>query len=231
MEKKSADPTKAVVIVNGSGAGDVTYEATATPGTDYSFTVAMDEKYDYTVTAKNGDAELTLVEGENGVFTISGNDIKAGDTITITVNKAAKLKNVEVTDYLTINEAKMWLIRVKSDKMEGSTYTYQGEKMFWSEKYGAYCYLVISSDEKPIVTADDLAIINETATEIDYGMDVNMSEKVDANDAQLVYNMYNAHYAAFTDDVTMEKFLRADANFDAAINVADAQAIIHYLLG
>ncbi|MGM9601506.1 MAG: endonuclease/exonuclease/phosphatase family protein [Faecousia sp.] len=231
VEKKSVDPTEAVVIVNGSGAGDVTYEATATPGTDYSFTVAMDEKYDYTVTAKNGDVELALVEGENGVFTISGNDIKAGDTITITVNKAAKLENVEVTDYLTINEAKMWLIRVKSDKLEGSTYTYQGEKMLWSEKYGAYCYLVISSDEMPIVTADDLAIINETATEIDYGMDVNMSEKVDANDAQLVYNMYNAHYTAFTDDVTMEKFLRADVNFDAKINVADAQAIINYLLG
>jgi hypothetical protein len=231
VEKKSVDPTEAVVIVNGTGAGDVTYEATATPGADYSFTVTMDEKYDYTVTAKNGDVELTLVEGENGAYTISGDAFKAGDTIIITVNKDAKLDNVEVTDYLTINEAKMWLIRVKSDKLEGSTYTYQGQKMFWSEKYGAYCYLVISSEEMPVVIAADLAIINETATEIDYGMDVNMSEKVDANDAQLVYNMYNAHYTAFTDDVTMEKFLRADVNFDATINVEDAQAIINYLLG
>jgi hypothetical protein len=53
---------------------------------------------------------------------------------------------------------------------------------------------------------------------------------VDANDAQLVYNMYNAMYSAFTEQVTMEKFLCADVNGDAVINVNDATAIINMLL-
>ena len=140
------------------------------------------------------------------------------------------MENIEVTDYLTINQAKVWLIRVYSPKSEESVYTYQEQKMLWSEKYGAYCYLIITSGERPEMNTEDLAIITGNATEIDYGMDVNISQKVDANDAQLVYNMYNAHYADFTDDVTMEKFLRADVNPDGKINVEDAQVIINYLL-
>ena len=75
-----------------------------------------------------------------------------------------------------------------------------------------------------------MAIIPGTATDVSYEMDVNISNKVDANDSQLVYNMYNAHYATFTENVTIEKFLRADINGDAKINVEDAAAIINSLL-
>lgn len=230
VTKTLIPPTTATVKVEGNAASDVTFEATAKPDSDYTFTVTKDSKYDYTVTAKNGETDLTLTEGTDGSYTISKSDFKAGDTITITVNKTVTTTNVDVTDYLTVNEAKVWLILVKTAKMDNGTYTYQDNKMFWSEKYNAYCYLVISK-EAPAITTDALAIINETATQVDYGMDVNLSGKVDANDAQLVYNIYNAHYSAFTDDVTMEKFLRADINGDSKINVEDAQAIINHLLG
>lgn len=223
-------PTTAIVTVEGNGAADVTYAPVATPGTDYTFTLTADTKYDYTIGAKNGDKELELTAEDNGNYTISSKDFKAGDTIVITVNKIIRITNVEVKDYLTIDQANVWLIMVKTEKMERGTYTYQNNKMYWSEKYGAYCYLVISVSEAPAICAEDLAIVNETATEVDYGMDVNISGKVDANDAQLVYNIYNAHYNVFTDDVTMEKFLRADINFDGKVNVEDAQVIINQLL-
>lgn len=61
-------------------------------------------------------------------------------------------------------------------------------------------------------------------------MDVNKSEKVDANDAQLTYNMYNAMYSAFSDEVTIEKFLRADVTGDRTVNVQDARMIIDEIL-
>lgn len=49
--------------------------------------------------------------------------------------------------------------------------------------------------------------------------------------AVLVANiMYNAHYSDFTEDVTVEKFLRADINGDGSITTQDAAAIISYLL-
>jgi hypothetical protein len=105
--------------------------------------------------------------------------------------------------------------------------------MFWSDKYGengAYCYVVVSADAQPTVASSDLAIITGTATVVNYGMDVNISGKVDANDAQLTYNMYNVHYNDFTEDVTVEKFLRADVNGDGTITTLDAAAIIDHLL-
>ena len=61
-------------------------------------------------------------------------------------------------------------------------------------------------------------------------MDVNGTGILDASDAQLVYNMYNAVYNEFTSDVTMEKFLRADANGDNKVDVKDAEVIINKIL-
>ena len=72
----------------------------------------------------------------------------------------------------------------------------------------------------------------EMAMEDDYGMidGVINNGKVDASDAQLTYNMYNAVYSAFDADATVEKFLRADVNGDKIVNVEDATAIVGSLL-
>jgi len=59
---------------------------------------------------------------------------------------------------------------------------------------------------------------------------VNKTGKVDANDAQLVYNMYNTEYSEFSTDVSMEKFLLADVNGDGSIASTDAVAIISEIL-
>ena len=56
--------------------------------------------------------------------------------------------------------------------------------------------------------------------------DVNRTGKVDVNDAQLVYDMYNGTYSDFT-KVSVEKFLRADVNATKAVDHADAVAIVN----
>ena len=79
-----------------------------------------------------------------------------------------------------------------------------------------------------------------TATEVDYGMDINGTGVTDAADAQLVWNMYNAQYAAFNTGAegdknpTMAQFLAADQNATSTanwgLNVQDAQVIITAIL-
>ena len=56
--------------------------------------------------------------------------------------------------------------------------------------------------------------------------DVNRTGKVDVNDAQLVYDMYNGTYSNFT-QVSVEKFLRADVNATKVVDHTDAVAIVN----
>lgn len=52
---------------------------------------------------------------------------------------------------------------------------------------------------------------------------------MDINDAQLVWNMYNAKYEDFT-SVNIRKFLEADMNGDKTLDTKDAAAIVGIIL-
>ena len=125
----------------------------------------------------------------------------------------------------------MWLVKNEVTLEDGKVPTYDGAQMFWSEKYKAFCYLTIAETLDTEVAATHVGITDGTAVNVDYGMDVNMTGKVDASDAQLIYNMYNVVYNGFTEEATAEKFLRADVNGDTKVNVTDAAAVIDHLLG
>ena len=115
----------------------------------------------------------------------------------------------------------------------GKTLAYGTEgNMFWSEKYNAYAFLVVSGDNESQVKDAATAVIVEATAEkqtVTYNSDINGTGNVDINDAQLVYNMYNAMYDDFT-DVTMEKFLKADVTGDKTVNVSDAAAVVNELI-
>ncbi len=225
----SKTATKAAVTVTGSGAGAAAgYAASAVIGEDYVLTINPENGYTYIVTATmNGTSVEVLENIENNTYTVKN----VTGPIAFTVERVINVDGVEVTNYLTVNANNVWLVKNTTTVAEGKVPTYDGKNMFWSEKYDAYCYLVIAET----ITADEVTskvgIADGTATNVNYGMDVNMSGKVDASDAQLTYNIYNAMYAAFTEDVTMEKFLRADVNYDGEVNTTDAVAIITHILG
>ena len=110
--------------------------------------------------------------------------------------------------------------------------TYDGSVMYWSEKYDGYCWLVISDKAEPEMKEEAVTHLESaegTRTEIDYAGDVNKTEQTDINDAQLVYDMYNAKYDGF-DTVSIEKFLRADMNGSKNLTVADATAVVSEIL-
>ena len=54
---------------------------------------------------------------------------------------------------------------------------------------------------------------------------MNLTNAADINDAQLVWNMYNAEYSDFQ-KVNVRKFLEADMTADGKLDTADAAAII-----
>lgn len=220
--------TDAKVTIAGSGADDVSgYKAYAVGGESYTLSVTEDDKYDYTVTAAvNGESvELAKVEG---TYTISAEDVKPG-AIVFTITKTIKIDAVAVSEYLTLDGNKLWLIKNAVTELDNMVYRYDGTDMFWSDTYEAYC-AVVASSEKPEVTANNLSLANGDAVELTDEMDINMSGKIDANDAQFVYNMYNGKYSGITETVTVEKYFRADVNRDGMVNILDAAAVVSHIL-
>ena len=239
--------SKAQINFSGSGAAEVVNgtSQTADPGKDFTFTINKEEGYEYTVTAtkKDGTA-VTVKDNGNGTYTIAGADIKAGDVIAITVEKKLieTKYTVEVNEYVKIDanaEGKpqsVFLITAKLNAgvtlADGKVLAYGNNAMFQNAKRygGAYAYLVISDKSLAEVTAEaekagQITEVDGTAQTFNVNGDVNYTGLVDINDAQLVYNIYNAKYDSF-DTTTMKMFLAADMNSDKAVSSLDAAAVV-----
>lgn len=205
---------------------------TATKGQDYDFTVEKEDGYDYSEpTVKVGDVDVTdkLVKNGEGSYTIPGSTITGN--ITIEVTKTAAVA-VDVTEYITLNGKVMYLVTASGNFAEGQVAKYDGMSMFFSEKYNAYAYLVISADNLEAVKAEAAGKVKvaegTAAGTVDYSGDVNGTKVIDVNDAQLTYDMYNTKYSNF-DVVSMLKFLNADVSGDKKVNTADATAIVNLI--
>lgn len=193
---------------------------------------------DYVIRANGEDCTYTKVPGRYKV-TIPAAIITAGATVTINFDYAATPEpaiTVNVSEYLKLDGQSIFLITATGEVADGKVLAYDENPMYWSSKYGesgAYAWLVIADGTKnldEIKTEATAAItaVNGTKVEIVYGGDVNQTKSVDINDAQLVWNMYNAEYKADTDFQTVNrlKYLSADMNGDKTVSVLDATAIV-----
>lgn len=198
---------------------------TAKNGEDTTFKINKKDGYTYTV--KAGDTELTV--GADGTVTIPGG-LLTGAPLTVTVTKTAvNPYSVEVYEYVKLDGQSIWLVVAKSD----SVLAYGADTMFTSEKYGGYCWLVISAENADTVKTEAIAAVKAgsgTAAAAVYTGDVNGTGNIDVNDAQLVYNIYNTEYASF-DALSRAKFLAADVNGDHTVTVLDAAAVVNTVLG
>lgn len=223
----SKSETTASVIVEGSGAGTAAgYDTTADLGADYTLSINPENGYSYTISATMNGAPVSVIDNGDNTYTIEN----VTGNIVFTVEKVVKVDGVSVAQYLTLDETVMWLVKNDMTLDAGKVATYAGQNMFWSEQYNSYCYLVVAPTLDVETVTGEIGISDGTAVNVNYGMDVNMTGKVDASDAQLTYNMYNAVYSEFTSEATVEKFLRADVNADEKVNVEDAAAIITGIL-
>lgn len=153
--------------------------------------------------------------------------------LVVNVEKVSqKAEEVSVSRYLELNDKTMMLITVKGTPEGGKAFTYDGNTMYKVNAYGAdqYAWLVIVDKGQTLTQEEAAAKVAISAADnvvtITQGFDVNMTGKVDVNDAQLVYDMYNGTYSDFT-KVSVEKFLRADVNATKVVDHTDAVAIVN----
>ena len=153
--------------------------------------------------------------------------------LVVNVEKVSQnAEEVSVSRYLELNDKTMMLITVKGTPEGGSAFTYDGNTMYKVNAYGTdqYAWLVIVDKGQTLTQEEAAAKVAISAADnvvtITLGFDVNMTGKVDVNDAQLVYDMYNGTYSDFT-KVSVEKFLRADVNATKVVDHTDAVAIVN----
>lgn len=153
--------------------------------------------------------------------------------LVVNVEKVSQnAEEVSVSRYLELNDKTMMLITVKGTPEGGKAFTYDGNTMYKVNTYGAdqYAWLVIVDKGQTLTQEEAAAKVAISAADnvvtITQGFDVNMTGKVDVNDAQLVYDMYNGTYRDFT-QVSVEKFLRADVNATKVVDHTDAVAIVN----
>ena len=153
--------------------------------------------------------------------------------LVVNVEKVSQnAEEVSVSRYLELNDKTMMLITVKGTPEGGKAFTYDGNTMYKVNAYGTdqYAWLVIVDKGRTLTQEEAAAKVAISAADnvvtITLGFDVNMTGKVDVNDAQLVYDMYNGTYSDFT-KVSVEKFLRADVNATKVVDHTDAVAIVN----
>ena len=238
------------VVFTGNGVEDAASGNASSMGKNmpYYFTLNQRESCDYTVTAyyqplatptasKRPATVRSLGNGKYVVEAVNYNDylyVYAHSwNLVVKVEKVShSAEEVTVSKYLELNDKTMMLVTVKGTPEGGSAFTYDGNTMYKVEGYGTdrYAWLVIVNKGQTLTQEEAAAKVAISAADnvvtITRGSDVNMTGKVDVNDAQLVYDMYNGTYSDFT-KVSVEKFLRADVNATKVVDHTDAVAIVN----
>ena len=238
------------VVFTGNGVEDAASGNASSMGKNmpYYFTLNQRESCDYTVTAyyqplatptasKRPATVRSLGNGKYVVEAVNYNDYlyvyARSWNLVVKVEKVShSAEEVTVSKYLELNDKTMMLVTVKGTPEGGSAFTYDGNTMYKVEGYGTdrYAWLVIVDKGQTLTQEEAAAKVAISAADnvvtITPSFDVNMTGKVDVNDAQLVYDMYNGAYSDFT-QVSVEKFLRADVNATKVVDHTDAVAIVN----
>ena len=207
------------------------------------FKFANEKTLDDFVITINGDPANVRKSGPFYTFDFNASEVGKNGVITIDVSykKTEPIYTVDVSKYLELDGQTMYLVTATGDVAEGKVLAYDGNQMYWSDEYnkengGAYAWLIIPDETSGTKTPEDLkteAVAAIKAVEgkkisIDYGGDVNLTNAVDINDAQFVWNMYNAEYKDDTnfETVNRQKYLTADVNHDGKLDTKDAAAVV-----
>ena len=215
------------VTFAGTGAGDAKGASSVTENAAYTFTVDKKDNFEYTVTATMAGKAVTVTEGENSSYTIA----KVTGNLVITVEKkSVSTMNVAVSKFVEMDNKTVFLVTVTGTPEEGKAFAYDENVMYKTPAYGenVYSWLVIVDSTADLTAADAETKITQaaaTAEEVAAGYDVNETNVVDINDAQLTYDIYTGKYTDF-EKVSVRKFLRADTNADKVVNSADAVVVV-----
>lgn len=215
------------VTFAGTGAGDATGESTVQEKANYTFTVAKQKNFEYTITATMGGKNVTITEGADNTYTIAS---VTGDLVITIEKKSTLTMEVAVSEYVQMDNKTVFLVTVTGTPEEGKAFAYGDNVMYKTTAYGENVYswlVIVDKNEAFTVATAEANIIKASATaeEVKQSYDVNETGVVDINDAQLTYDIYSGKYTDF-EKVSVRKFLRADVNLDKAVNSTDAVAVV-----
>ena len=225
--KQAKQPETFTVTFDGTGAGEANGESSVKENTNYTFTVAKQENFGYTITATMGGKAVTVTEDANNTYTIAN----VTGNLVITIEKKSTLTmEVTVSKYVEMDNKTVFLVTVTGTPEVGKAFSYGDNVMYKTTAYGenVYSWLVIVDKNEAFTVATAEANIKQasaTAEEVKQSYDVNETGVVDINDAQLTYDIYSGKYTDF-EKVSVRKFLRADVNLDKAVNSTDAVAVV-----
>jgi len=225
--KQVKQPETFTVSFDGAGAGEANGESSVKENTNYTFTVAKQENFEYTITATMGGKAVTVTEGANNTYTIAN----VTGNLVITIEKKSTLTmEVTVSKYVEMDNKTVFLVTVTGTPEEGKAFAYGEDVMYKTTAYGdnVYSWLVIVDKNEAFDQATAEAKITQasaTAEEVTQSYDVNETGLVDINDAQLTYDIYSGKYTDF-EKVSVRKFLRADVTKDKVVNSTDAVAVV-----
>lgn len=215
------------VTFAGTGAGDATGESTVQEKANYTFTVAKQKNFEYTITATMGGKDVPITEGADNTYTI----VNVTGDLVITIEKKSTLTmEVAVSEYVQMDNKTVFLVTVTGTPEEGKAFAYGDNVMYKTTAYGENVYswlVIVDKNETFTVATAEANIIQASATaeEVKQSYDVNETGVVDINDAQLTYDIYSGKYTDF-EKVSVRKFLRADVTLDKAVNSTDAVAVV-----
>lgn len=205
---------------------------TVTHGTEYTFVPAVTGAIVTDVTGTYaGGAAVNITKNANGSYTISGNDIV--DDITLTAEKTnGSIRFILNTRYKALkassSEADVKIAVLETAKLTDKSYALSelGEKFYWSEKYGAYVYIVAGATATDGVTAEMIAaqleIVDGAAEEVDYSGDMNGDGYITTNDAMIITDILHQKRVVGT-SVLMK--LMADINGSGYVSTTDVDTV------
>ena len=224
VKKEEDDSTKVTVTFAGTGAKDGSGQKKTERGVEYPFTIKKKKGYTYSVTVYV-DGKRTPYDYDYELDTYYILSEYVTGNIVIVIGKVATL---EVTEYITMDKQSMYLIVFNGIVGEGQVPKYDGQSMYWSDKYNAYTWLVTSadSDKKVKKAAEEKITLAEgtAAGSIDYSGNVNLSLQTDTADAKLALEMYEGRHPL--EFMEMQKLMNADVYSDKKLNVRDVMAIV-----
>lgn len=218
------DTGKVNVQFIGSGSKDGKGQKKTPEGVEYPFQIRKRNGYTYSLSVWIGGKRVSFDYDSNLDMYYIPAETVTGD-ITIVVSRVA---TVEASEYLTLDECSLFLVVFHGKVNEEETAYYDGRRMYWSDRYSGYCWLVVSEKSEKVIKQEAENCIRVAAgtdlEAVDYSGDMDNNGKIQTNDAKLIRDMYNAHYTLESQEILT--FLRADVATDRKLNVRDAAAVV-----
>lgn len=216
------------VTFAGSGAGAAQGNATSVAhGKNYTLTLKKEAGYTYQVSyVMGGNPSVAATANKDGTYTIK--NVTAPLKITIEKTLASP---ISVHEFVNIDGRTIFLVLANTQLAQGKVFAYEGRNMYWSDRYGAYAWIVTAEDAEmdiqQMAEANITIISGNAAGKIPASGDADQSGQTDLADVQLIQSMYNAQCTPESHGIL--KFLSADINGDQKLDIRDAVAAIQII--